>query len=251
MIYYFSGTGNSLWCAHKLAELLKTGATSIREFTSVDEVYTDDDLLGLVFPVYCSDIPLIARNFMLKLKSRKNPYVFTVMTSNRLISGKSFETVDEALNTNGMHLSYKAEMQMPGNCLESTAEEDSDRISSAPERILNIEKDILRRTINYSSHGLKASTGYLSPDNSREQVMLGKCLSVDPLLCNGCGICTKVCPMKNISIRNGKAFHSDNCTACLSCLHWCPHNATSMNIHGIKSPRQYHHPDVSFNDIIK
>lgn len=67
--------------------------------------------------------------------------------------------------------------------------------------------------------------------------------------CNGCGICTNICPVDNIEVVENKPLWRDHCVICFACLHWCPKGAVSlggsnMNI-GI-----YHHPDVSLSDML-
>lgn len=47
--------------------------------------------------------------------------------------------------------------------------------------------------------------------------------SVDATLCNGCGECVKTCPVKAISIINGKAvLNQDVCYGCKACQTICP-----------------------------
>ena len=69
--------------------------------------------------------------------------------------------------------------------------------------------------------------------------------------CISCGICTQICPTKNISLNNGKPVFSDNCTHCLACFHWCPKEAISMKNFVIKNRRKYHNPHISLKDILK
>lgn len=43
--------------------------------------------------------------------------------------------------------------------------------------------------------------------------------------CTGCGLCTKVCPLKNITLENGRPSWHGNCTQCQACISICPHTA--------------------------
>ena len=70
--------------------------------------------------------------------------------------------------------------------------------------------------------------------------------------CIGCGICTRVCPMQNIELVDGKAIVKDNCVTCLRCFHWCPKEAIYMSKEESVSRRfKYHHPDVKLSDFIE
>lgn len=46
--------------------------------------------------------------------------------------------------------------------------------------------------------------------------------------CVGCGLCVKSCPMKNLSISEGKAMSGGRCTMCYSCISQCPHRAITL-----------------------
>jgi len=58
--------------------------------------------------------------------------------------------------------------------------------------------------------------------------------------CNGCGICSKVCPAANIETTNEKPAWRHRCEQCLACLQWCHKKRFNMeeNIQGpaISSP---------------
>ena len=67
--------------------------------------------------------------------------------------------------------------------------------------------------------------------------------------CNQCGICEKVCPRDNISIKNKSVYWGDNCEQCMACIHWCPRQAIQNGKNTLKRLR-YHHPDIKVQDII-
>ena len=46
--------------------------------------------------------------------------------------------------------------------------------------------------------------------------------------CIGCGLCSSICPMKNISVLNGKAVAGDRCTMCYRCISSCPQKAITL-----------------------
>ena len=46
--------------------------------------------------------------------------------------------------------------------------------------------------------------------------------------CIGCGLCSSICPMKNISVLNGKAVAGDRCTMCYRCISSCPKKAITL-----------------------
>lgn len=68
--------------------------------------------------------------------------------------------------------------------------------------------------------------------------------------CSGCGICGEICPVGNILLEKGKAVHGDRCAACYGCLHWCPVYATHLRVSMLSNRPQYHHPEISLEEII-
>jgi len=65
--------------------------------------------------------------------------------------------------------------------------------------------------------------------------------------CNKCGICTKVCPAKNIAVTDDVGF-GGFCERCLACTHLCPQNA--IHLKGQRSEKRWRNPEVSLNEII-
>ena len=70
--------------------------------------------------------------------------------------------------------------------------------------------------------------------------------------CTTCGVCTKVCPVRNIKIENGKAEYKDAaaCEACLACAHACPSKNITISW-GEKNPdARYRNPNITLAEII-
>ena len=63
-IFFFSGTGNTYWCADRLANSLTENGISARAISiegvdpsRVERVVTKAEIVGLGWPVYASDLP--------------------------------------------------------------------------------------------------------------------------------------------------------------------------------------------------
>lgn len=252
MIYCFTGTGNSLWAAKELGKILKTPVEGLIKYRNMP-LECPDDMVGFVLPTYMGDIPWIVKEILVKVKVRTDSYVFLVMTSNNGQSGRSFQSVDEALQINGGHLCAGFNLQMPGNCLISSAEENQKRLAQAPSVIKEISETICKKYMLYEPSGKKAENGFVEKSyfygtHSLKRLTLMKNFRITKD-CIGCGVCASVCPTDNIVINDGKAVHKEQCAACYACLHWCPKHAVKLKVPTLSKRPQYHHPEISLQDV--
>lgn len=249
MICYFSGTGNSLWTARELGRTLGEPVENLTKFLDrpLDCI---DKLIGFVCPVYVNDLPPVVKTVLAHTTFHEDSYIFLVTTSNHGKIGFSGKSMGMAVEKAGAKLSAVFSLQMPGNAMVSSPEENEERLKAAPEQVKNIAECIRERQCNYSL----SRTGFL------ERMMMSKPMGEKNLVdrmnkftvrpeCNGCGICASVCPLKNISIENGKPIHGNTCACCLACVHWCPKHATVVDYDMLRDRPQYTHPDVSLKDM--
>lgn len=82
MIFYFTGTGNSLCAAKEIGKELNQPVENIIKQKTESNFFCKDDIIGFVFPTYMSDLPWIVKEFLLKLTVNPDCYTFVVMTSN-------------------------------------------------------------------------------------------------------------------------------------------------------------------------
>ena len=105
VICYFSGTGNSLYAAIRIAEALD-GAELISVRCDPKSVsLRDADVIGFVCPVYEWDVPGTFQTFLKQLDINPGAYIFMVATCIAVL-GKSFETVAAILEEKGAQLRY-------------------------------------------------------------------------------------------------------------------------------------------------
>lgn len=55
--------------------------------------------------------------------------------------------------------------------------------------------------------------------------------------CIGCGKCTEVCPLNNVSLKDGKPVWGDHCTHCMACICKCPKEAVEYGNRSKGKPR--------------
>lgn len=76
-IYYFSGTGNSLYVARELQKLIpEAELIPIAGVLKSDNIQTKGDNVGFVFPCHGLTIPIPVRKFLKKVNVRSSDYFF-------------------------------------------------------------------------------------------------------------------------------------------------------------------------------
>ena len=249
-IFWFSGTGNSLWVAKKIAYALKAQLVNIAHTRDEETVCVEDNEIGFVFPTYLGDIPRPAKEFLLKLRAPKDTWFFAVMTSGEGVSGVSFNCIDRALYAQGQKLSLGRNMVMPGNLLKSAAKLEKGILGDTEGELKEVLWDIFHRTSDYVSENkgpgkrFVQNTPFASPNALIKRFRITES-------CDGCGLCAELCPTGNIQISDKKAVHGKNCANCFACRHWCPKAATVPLLPMYRKRPQYHHPSIRPKDFHK
>ncbi len=253
-IYYFSGTGNSLFVAKELKE--KLGAQElfpISKFLDQKELIIGADEVGVVFPCYCMTAPKVVKEFLQKIKfEKKDVYLYIIVTHNNQ-PGQSGVDANKILKNK---LSYYDTVLMPGNSVimkdwTNPIEEVNKRLDNCGKAIDKIAENIKNRKIEFRE--IKESKFALFTGRIND-VFINKFYKIHKRFwtndkCNDCGLCKKVCPMNNIEIENKKVNWKNNCEACLACYHWCPQKAVELSNYTKDKVRRTN-PNIKVNEII-
>jgi ferredoxin len=256
IIYYFTGTGNSLKVARDLAkELGSTHLVPIASLMDKETVHVSADQAGIVCPVYMWGLPLIVVHFVSSLVLTGSPYLFGIVTFGGL-QGATLKQLDRLLAAKGQQLSAGFGVHMPGNYTPlygAFPEEKQQRLFSAEAervpRIAEVVAEGMRRGVessffaaNMLLSGLVYRLGAPHIPRSDKDFWVNE-------RCTSCGICTLVCPVKNIGMKEGMPKWLNHCQQCLACMHWCPQEAIEF---GKNTPgrKRYRHPGITISDII-
>jgi len=253
LIFYFSGTGNSLYVAKKISEIQGESLVSIpRELERKNAVFeyefVEKELLGFVFPVYAWGPPQIVVDFISKLRvSGGKPYVFSVCTCGD-DEGYTTRMMQKALAKAGLSLDSAFTVIMPNTYIIGFDVDSKDVVSEklrrAEEKLQTINAVISNREkgvfdlIPGRLPGLKSAI--VNPLFNRFGRNTKRFYATDK--CTGCGICAKVCPLHTITI-NDKPVWGKPCTQCLACIHRCPVHAIQYGKMTVRKGR-YVHPDI-------
>lgn len=253
MIFYFSGTGNSLYVAKKISETQGERLVSVAcEFDRKDTVFEyefrEKELLGFVFPVYAWGPPGIVIDFISKLRiSGGKPYVFSVCTCGD-DEGYATRLLQKALTKAGLPVDSAFTVIMPNNYIigfdVDSKDVESEKLRKAEEKLQIINSVISNRQkgvfdlIPGRLPGLK--TAIVNPLFNRFARNTKSFYATEE--CTGCGICEKVCPMHTITVKD-KPVWGKACTQCLACIHRCPVHAIQYGKATVRKGR-YVHPDI-------
>lgn len=251
VIYFYTGTGNSLYTAKKLAEL--TGGAELIPMAG-SHLIKKAEAVGLVFPVHMWGVPGAVLNFLKRLENIPGTYYFAAAVNAGEVS-RTLIQLKEEMAKKGMQLSAGFDIVMPSNYvpwggpgsdedIRKIYEKAESRISDAAAYIKErksgrLDKGPLWQRIIYTQI-YKSAVRWVN--------YMDKNFWVDDK-CNSCGICEKVCPARNITLEGGKPVWHKKCEQCLACIQWCPEKSIQ---YGKKTPLypRYHHKDIKVSEII-
>jgi ferredoxin/flavodoxin len=254
-IYYYTGTGNSLWTARKIADQI--GGADLISLPSVKEetITPPAGAVGLVFPVYIWGVPAPVIRFVDKLRDAKPEYLFAVAVNGGQASNTLVQ-LKKLLAEKGLALSAGFSVKTPSNYIPwggPGPKEKLDRLfAEAGDKIKRIAADIREKKVQPVEKGplwQRIVFTWLYNMSFPRVPEMDKSFWTDEK-CDGCGICAKVCPAANVSMQDGKPAWNRRCEQCFACLQWCPKEAIQ---YGKKTPKyqRYHHPEIALKDVLK
>ena len=235
MIFYFSGCGNSKHAAETIAAGLNDTLTFIPEAARenrYDYTLAEGERLGFVFPIYSWAPPRLVLDFVKKLQLKAKPdYLYFACTcgDNCGLTEKVFR---KSVEEKGWSLSACFSVQMPETYI-GMAGFKLDTPENAKLKI-NKANDLLKRNITrlinkeYFSEMVVGSLAWLktylvNPGFNRSATDDSKYHVTEA--CIHCGKCVDACPLKNITLEEGRPKWHGHCTMCMGCYHHCPVNA--------------------------
>lgn len=268
-IYYFSGTGNSLYIARELAKKLDAKLIPIASVIKKDKIRLNADKIGIIFPVYINEPPVIVKKFIEKLENLENKYIFAVSTYGGA-GENSVRELGNRIHKKGGKLKGCFGVQMPQNAWLKGWENKKKIIKNFKKRVKLLTEYILNeKEIHSFSNPLleilvipfnplmkSASIKHLikvtnsDPDKKIEELipLSDKTFSANNK-CISCGTCVRVCPVNNIKLENKKPKWLNKCEGCLACYSFCPVKA----IEGGFSQKGFYylHPDLKESDMVQ
>lgn len=259
VIYYFTGTGNSLKVAKDLAiHLGDVALIKINQDIEKQNMKTDSDIIGFVVPTIFSGIPRLIENFIANLEIiNKSAYIFVIAThGDKNGEGIVFEQIHKILEEKKTTLDACFGIRMPHNMPakdHSTTDTEKMEIFNNEKELISIVADNIksRKSVDYKKNRIKSffsKMTYNSINKLAKKNPLDKGFYVNEK-CIGCTICSKVCPANNIEINNEKPkWKLENCQFCFACLQWCPKEAIQYKKISVDVKR-YTNPEIEVNEL--
>ena len=216
-----------------------------------DKIEVTDETVGIICPVYAGEMPRMVRSFLAKASIQAN-YIFFIYTygmSSSVAKPNAISAAEKA----GIKLDYVNTIKMVDNYLPGF--EVKNQIDTAVQK--NIEgqietvcRDIEQRKQNVHGINLFLKAGIAIIGNTMGRALLkgnnAKSYIVNDQ-CIKCGICAKVCPANNITVKDKVCF-SDHCEVCYACLHHCPKNA--IHLKNERSSVRFRNEHITLKEII-
>jgi ferredoxin len=253
-IRWFSGTGNSLHVAKRLADTLEEAELHhIRPGSTLSQMPVAH--LVVVFPVYAWGPPALVNRFIAGLPEHCAGRA-TVVATYGGAPGKATSMVASALRRKGVgqvaEFSIKMVENYPPFGGAPGEEKQKSRLAKAEDRIQETAK-----AIHAGASEKGGALGFLQGILGRiiYPVFLASLKKADRRFsatdaCTNCGVCRRICPVGDIRLEEGRPVWLGHCEQCFACFHWCPEQAI---LYGKRSARQrrYHHPDASLQEMLE
>ena len=253
-IFFYSGTGNSLWTARKIAELSGTTELIPIVLRNEESVSTVSRRVGLVFPVHMWGLPRRVLDFIARLQVDSAAYYFAIAVNAGQVAATLLQ-LKELLKKKGADLNAGFSLCMPSNYIPwggaIAVAKQQELFNASLDKIKVISEVINKKEIKAPEQGPALQNFFLSALyklGSPRIPQMDKSFWVDGK-CTGCGICEKICPAHNIVMKKGNPVWQHRCEQCLACIQWCPAEAIQ---YGKKTAakKRYHHPEVKISDIL-
>ena len=227
-IYYFTGTGNSLYIAQQLKKQLEDcQIESMTKEPPKKPIGGQEENIGFIFPVYYWGMPRIVKKFVEKLDINKGTYVFCIVNYGRF-KVDTLGLLNDVLQPKGVELSYGYGVKMPGNYIINFGSKSPEKIHEMMENV-NVKLDEIAKAIT-KKEVLPIKRLFTRISKWGNSSIYKNIEKFDEKFkatekCTGCGTCSKICPVQNIKLNNQKPSWLHHCERCMACIQWCPQEA--------------------------
>ena len=233
MVLYFSATGNTEFIAKQLALKLEDECLNLLGRVrqgDLSPIHSEKPFI-ICAPVYVCEMPRFLAKYLKALPLTGNRNVYFIFTSGGY-AGISGQLAKGIIRKKKMHYWGHAEFKMPRNYVANDhypmlpPDQVRERILASYRKTDEVVSDIRTGRKLKARHIWLFETIITVPFNpvwSKLKYKTEDFYATDA--CIGCGKCQRVCPLNNISLRDGKPLWGNDCTHCMACICNCPTEA--------------------------
>lgn len=254
LIFYFSTSGNSLYTSKEIARHLKDAEIiSIVDAYYSNEFSYESETIGFVYPIYAGGLPPMVHDFIQKLSLNKDAYLYATECTGGG-KGITFGMINKLLSEKGLSLHNGEKFMMNSNYIRMGR---NPKVGDKAKKVIDSNKFKIKNftlsVINRETKELKES--FVGINTALYNMWKNKFKNKDKNfntndLCTGCGLCSKVCPNKNIEIINEKPHWKGNCCDCMGCINNCPHKFINIG-NKTKRKNRYRNPYISTSELLR
>jgi ferredoxin/flavodoxin len=274
-LFYFSGTGNSLYVAKELKRILpEITITPIIRLLRSDNLLITSDYVGFIFPIQGFTLAYTVKEFIQKAQFDGCKYFFSIATKGGS-PDRAMQDVSALLRIKNKVLNAHFSITMFTNdCMFKCpyshksfvpTEKMIHEMQNKIENKVKLIADVIKRSKNHL-YGDEDYVYDVNPFIINVSLLflrlagkhnLKKAFYVDDK-CTSCGACVKACPSNRIKIVDSQPFWNDDiyCHRCYACLNYCPPHAIQVTKKWYKpsfttEQDRYSHPFATLNEIIE
>lgn len=246
-IFWFSGTGNSLYATKRLsAELGNLPLVQMAGGGAFGSVGGEGVKIGFVLPSYYGNLPRAVRAFVKKLDIKPGTYLFAAVTMGAVGQG-TVAALDKALIEKGLRLNYGRGLMMPANYVIKYNPADPEK---SPKAMDKANKRLHKFATEIATGVQKVKTLPITANNLYKNIEELDVMFTVSNKCISCGLCERICPVKNIRLENGQPGWLHHCEHCVACISWCPVRAIEYGDR-TQSRRRYRNLRIQSDELMR
>lgn len=234
---YFSGTGNTKYCVETFVTKYDREASSYSiEDRQIENYIQGSDVIVFGYPVQYSNVPKFVKDFINNHSSIwKNKRIFVIATMG-LFSGDGAGILARLLKKHEATIIGGLHVVMPDSIcdekvLKRTFEKNKALVYKAKHKIsYAVEKLEKGSPTKQGIHLYSRIFGFFGQrlyfiNKTKHYV---NSLNIDASKCIGCSKCVKLCPTKNLLLKEKNIVSTNTCTLCYRCANNCPQCAITL-----------------------
>lgn len=250
-LFYNSATGNSLYVAKSIKNTFENcELVSMSKALKEGKFEVNEDIIGFVYPIHCSGLPIVVNEFISKLQIDKDSYIFAVGVTGGGGADVSFAQINKLLSK-GLKINNYCTIKYISNYTRASRKPTKTRAINAIKQnesiLLNFIESLKRREMKTTKFKSGfGEFGYWIWKNLYKNK--DKSFNVNNE-CIGCSMCQKVCPVDNILMENNRPKWSGKCVDCMACINICPKKAINIGRSTINKNR-YLNPFIKREELL-